>query len=114
MPTIVQIDQGDPGVTNRVVIDHGDPTTFTETAVTVGDSSAQALAANTSRAYLQIKNESATATVAFRLGATAAINTAGSITLGPGGSATYDTKCPTAAINMIASVASTPATILSA
>ncbi len=87
----------------------------TTTPVTAGASSTTWLAASTTRRFLQIKNESLSATVAFRLdGGTAAINTAGSITLVPGGSATYDSFVPTGAITGIASAASTPVTVESA
>lgn len=93
-------------------------------AVTVGTSSAQCLAANTGPGYrlIVIDNESATATIAFNVGGTAALNTAGSITLYP--SVTLngaDSRIIIAAppnttmhdpINCIASGASTPATIL--
>lgn len=81
-------------------------------AVTVGVASAQALAAGAATKYLQIFNASATATIACRLGAAAVLNGAGSITLPPQWAATWDGSfVPSDAVNCIASVASTPATI---
>jgi|GEM_PF-5583647 hypothetical protein len=86
------------------------------TATTLGTSSAQALAANTITGYrlIIIDNESATASIACTLNGTAALNTAGSITLAPqtrvviGGVPNVSIREP---LNCIASAASTPLTI---
>jgi len=87
------------------------PTTL---AVTVGTSSAQAMAADTGRSALYMCNASSTATVFWThnsFGA-AAMNTAGSLPL-PAQSCMYiDNTKDTDAINMIASAASTPVTIV--
>ncbi len=81
-------------------------------AVTVGASSAQALAAATATVFLDIVNESASATVACAFGATAVINGAGAITLPPLWHRSWEgTFVPTDAVNCIASAGSTPATI---
>lgn len=97
------------------------PGGLTVTAVSAGTASAQAVGANPRR-YLMISNESASASVAFAFGAsaTAALNTGGSITLGPapGPGSAYEYKYPSLvpddAIQMIASAASTPVTIIEA
>lgn len=89
----------------------------TITSATIGTSSAQALAASAGpRLFLSIDNESATATIACSFGGTAAANTAGSYTIAPGqtrtwGPAAADSPLNGAAVNCIASAASTPATI---
>lgn len=84
----------------------------TTTAATIGATSAQALAGGT-RKYLLIKNESASAFIACRFAGTAALNTAGSITLAPYAGFTWEgTFVPSDAINCIASAGSTPATIV--
>lgn len=91
------------------------PTTAaaTTTAVTVTNSSAQALAGG-SRKYLMIKNESASAFVACKFAGTAALNTAGSITLAPYSAFTWESSfVPNDAVNCISSVASSPATLVS-
>lgn len=86
--------------------------TGTYSPVTVGTSSAQALAAGSANKFLDIMNESATATIACAFGATAVINGAGSITFPPGWHRSWEgTFVPTDAVNCIASGASTPATI---
>lgn len=86
-------------------------------AVTVTNSSAQALAARTApQTSLNIKNESTTASIAFCLGSscTAAINTAGSVTIPPNQLYAFGPNyIPLDQINMISSVASSPATITS-
>lgn len=90
------------------------------TAVTIGTSSAQALAAPTNQGwrFLVIDNESTTATIACTFDGTAAINTAGSFTIPPESSSGTNRLIlgPFAAtihnaIDCIAS-ASAPATIL--
>lgn len=85
------------------------------TAVTVGTSSAQAVAAATRTARLAIQNVSASANIACALGATAALNTAGSWMIAPGQLLTFSdpTYTPGDAVNCIASAAGTPATVWS-
>lgn len=82
-------------------------------AVTVGVSSAQALAAVYARHYLHIWNDSTTATIACNLGGAAVINGAGSITIPPGMDNSWDGAAfvPPDQVNCIASSASTPVTI---
>lgn len=81
------------------------------TAVTVTNASAQAVGSH-ERYLLALDNESATATVACAFGATAAINTAGSFTIGPGQTRTWTgQRIPSDAINCISSVASSPLTV---
>lgn len=80
--------------------------------VTVTNTSTEMVPAGTAIVFLQIKNESPTATIACNLGLPAVINGAGSITLTPGGSATWDgSYVPGDAVNCISSAASSPATI---
>jgi len=70
------------------------------------------LAAGQASIFLDLVNESATATVACALGATAVLNGAGSITLPPLWHRSWEgTFVPTDAVNCIASAGSTPATI---
>lgn len=92
--------------------------TRTITAATVTNSSTQMLAAVAgSRLFLSINNESTTATIACAFSATAAANTAGSYTIGPGntrtwGPGTYEIPgAPGGAVNCISSAATSPATI---
>ena len=85
----------------------------TTTAASVGVASAQALASGT-RVYLAFKNESTSAFVACTLEATAALNTAGSITLPPYASWAWEgSYIPSNALSCIASGAATPLTIVS-
>lgn len=85
----------------------------TTTAATVGTSSALALAGAT-RTYLMIKNESASAFISCKLAGTAALNTAGSITIAPYASISWEgSYVPSDAVNCIASASSTPATLVS-
>lgn len=84
-------------------------------AVTVGNSSAQVLAKGPRR-YLDIKNESATASIACNFGGTAALNTAGNYTIPPGWHKSWPDGgntnfVPSDTINCIASASSTPATL---
>lgn len=86
-----------------------------QNAVTVTNSSASLLAARTApQAALSVKNESTTASIAICFGSscTAALNTAGSITIGPGllwsASPGY---VPLDQIKGISSAATSPATI---
>lgn len=86
------------------------------TAVTVGTTSAQAAAAATRTERLSVKNESATASIAICLGTcTAALNSAGSITIAPGQLLTLsnDAYVPGDAVAAIASATSTPVTVWS-
>lgn len=81
-------------------------------AATIGASSAQVLAAGAAAVFLDIMNESTTATIACNFGGTAIINGAGSITIPPGWHRSWEgTFVPTEAVNCIASAASTPAAI---
>lgn len=85
----------------------------TTTSVSVGVSSAQALAGGT-RKYLSLANQSATAVVACALAGTAVLNAAGSLTLPPYSSYTWESSyVPSDAVNCIASAATTPLTIVS-
>jgi Zn-dependent alcohol dehydrogenase len=95
------------------VVTSPNSTTGSTTAVTVGTSSAQALAAAVSvRRFLAIDNESTTAAVACAFGATAALNTAGSWTIPPGMTRTWNgTFVPSDAVNCIAGAAGTPVTV---
>lgn len=88
------------------------------TAATVTNASTQMLApAGGSRLFLAIVNESAAATIACAFSATAAANTAGSYTIGPGltrvwGPGTNEVPgAPGGAVNCISSAATSPATI---
>lgn len=85
----------------------------TSTAVTVGVASALALAAG-GRDYLALINVSGSAFVSCNFGGAAVLNGAGSITLSPYQSFTWESSfAPNDAINCIASAAATPFTILS-
>lgn len=67
------------------------PRVFADTAVTVGTGSGAALAANPLRQALYVHNPSPSNNVAISLtGGTAAINTAGSWTLGPGAALVFE------------------------
>ena len=83
------------------------------TAVTVTNASAQCIASSQIRGGIIFHNPSATASIAIcptSFGA-AALNTAGSITIGPLGTITLDTLRSLDAFNAISSVASSPLTI---
>lgn len=81
-------------------------------AYTAGTSSAQARPELPARAYLRVKNESASATIAVAFGATAAaVNTAGCFTLAAGAALDWAYDCPSDAVNVIGSGAGTPVTI---
>lgn len=84
-------------------------------SVTIGTSSAQAIASEANgRRLLSIDNESATATIACSMGGTAALNAAGSFTIPPGMTRTWSgTAVPADAVNCISDTSSTPATIQS-
>lgn len=108
----VGIDQTTPGTTNAVT---PLPTNaaLTVDSKTVTNSSAAFLAASAATKYLFIKNESATASIALNFAnGTAALNTAGNITLTPGQWQEFTTFIPTGAITAISSAASSPATVL--
>ena len=64
-------------------------------------SSETLMAANTARRILIVVNESATAIAVNLTGGTAALNTAGSVTLSPGGNLVIDTYPPTSLIKVI-------------
>jgi hypothetical protein len=86
-------------------------------AASVGTASAQVLAAATGvgRRYLLIDNESATATIACTFDGAAALNTAGSWTIAPGGRLALGVGYGVSfsdSLNCIASADGTPATIL--
>lgn len=86
------------------------------TAVSAGVASAQALAAQP-RDYLMIANVSATATIYVAFAQAAAVNGAGSIVIGPGANIVWSLAeagglVPSDAINIIASAATTPVTII--
>lgn len=105
---------GPVGITNPLpVAILPSSTTGSAAAVTVGTSSAQALPpAALSRRFLAIDNESPTATVACAFGAAAAISSAGSFTIPPQNTRTWDgTFVPSDAVNCIASAGATPVTI---
>lgn len=78
---------------------------------TVGAASAQCLAAGTGYQFVQIQNTHATNTIACAWGATAVLNSAGSLQLGPGQPASWGPMTggiPSGALNCIASGANTP------
>lgn len=85
-----------------------------------GTAAALALAVDPTRQFLQIQNNHATQQVGYTLdGSTPVLGAAGTFVLaggagGAGGSATYDTFIPTGAVNIIASGATTPVTVISA
>jgi hypothetical protein len=80
------------------------------TAKTVTNSSTQMLGA-AARSYLSIDNASSTATIACAFGGTAALNTAGSYTIGPNQTRVWSPgTAPQTAVNCISSAASSPAT----
>lgn len=86
------------------------------TPVTAGIASAQALGAQT-RDYLMIANVSATATIYVAFTIAAVVNGAGSFVLGPGAVIQWvggdgAAFVPSDAINIIASAAATPVTII--
>lgn len=85
------------------------------TNVTAGVASAQALAAQP-RDYLMIANVSAAATIYVAFTQAAAVNGAGSIVIGPGLNIQWPSSdygyVPSDAINIIASAAATPVTII--
>jgi len=90
-------------------------TYFVTTSVTVGTSSAQALGVDPNRSYLMMCNLSATATVFWSTltNGAAVVNGAGSIPLlSQSCTPPFDGIKFTDGINMIASAASTPVTIL--
>jgi len=79
---------------------------------TIGATSASCVTAGAASTFLDIVNESATATIAFNVGGTAVINGAGSITLPPLWHRSYENSfVPTDIVNCIASAGATPATI---
>jgi hypothetical protein len=100
-------DTNPPGVTTT-------PNTGTGaySSATIGASSGALIAAGTAHIFLDIINDSATASMACSFGGTAIINGAGSITLGPLGHRSWEGSfVPSDAVNCIASAGSTPATV---
>lgn len=78
---------------------------------TVGTSSGSCLAASTANNFLQIQNTSVSAAEACAFGASAVLNSSGSIQLAPGQSASWGPNTggvPTGALNCIAASASSP------
>jgi len=86
----------------------------TTVAVTVGTSSAQALAADTGRSALYLCNASAATVIFWSQGSfgAAAMNAAGSLPLLAQSCVLIDGTRDTDSINMIAGAVSTPATIV--
>jgi hypothetical protein len=81
-------------------------------AVTVTGTSTQVLAANPARRLLAIDNESTTATIACAFGIPAALYTAGSWTVPPSLTRTWNSSyVPAEALNCISSSGPSPATI---
>jgi len=81
-------------------------------AVSIGTTSAQALASSTAKVFLDIVNAGATATIACAFGTTAIINGSGSITIPPNWHRSWEGSfVPSDAVNCIASASSSPATI---
>jgi len=81
--------------------------TLTHTVASVGVSSAQALAANTSRRYLKLINDHATQVIYCKFGVTAVVNEGIRINAA-GGVVTFEDLMPMTALNCIATGASTP------
>ena len=78
----------------------------------IGTSSAQALPASVASLFLDITNQSTYAVIACAFGQAAVISGAGSFTLQPGASKTFQGSfVPTDALNCISTYAATPATI---
>ena len=76
--------------------------TYTDRSIAnLSGSSETLMAANTARRILIVVNESATAIAVNLTGGTAALNTAGSVTLSPGGNLVIDTYPPTSLIKVI-------------
>jgi len=89
---------------------------ITTIAITVGTSSSQAMAQTSSRAYLDIVNNSYYATICINLGSAASISgtqcSAGEYTLLPLQSKKFDGSfVPSSSIYLISSLDSTPVTI---
>ena len=84
------------------------------TAATIGVTSAQVLAADSTRkSTLAIQNVSTTATIACSFSGAAALNTAGSFTIQPSSMLSFSTNyVPQEAMTCISSAASTPATVI--
>ena len=85
--------------------------TVTDASATVGTSSTTLRAACSRRMLLVIHNASTATAIAVNLsGGTAAINTAGSITMAAGATMYLDTSIPSNAITVIAASVGTPVT----
>jgi hypothetical protein len=108
----VGISQTTPGTTNKVALGALPRAARNTPGCTVGTSSGTCLAATTAVTFLQIQNTSTTNTVACNIvGGTAVLNSATSIQLAVGQSASWGPNTggvPSGAINCIASGASTP------
>ncbi len=84
----------------------------TMVSTTVGTAAATALAANAGRNYFFIENVHATQSLAFTTDGTTPVINGNGFTLGPLGSFTCDTFCPTGVITVIGSASSTAYSIL--
>lgn len=81
-------------------------------SASIGTTAAAVLQQGTTRVFLDIVNESSTATVACAFGSTPTINGAGSITLPPLWHRSWENNfIPTDAIYCVSSASSTPVTI---
>jgi hypothetical protein len=106
------IDQTTPGTTNKVTVGALPRAARNTPGCTVGATSGTCLAAATAITFLQIQNTSTANTVACNIvGGTAVLNSATSVQLAVGQSASWGPNTggvPSGAINCIASGASTP------
>lgn len=105
------ISQATPGTTNNVTVSPLPRAARNFPGCTVGASSAQCLAANTAQSFLQVENTSASASIACAFGTAAVLNSATSFQIAAGQGASWGPNTsgvPTAALNCIASGASTP------
>ena len=95
------------------VLTYAVSTSGTTAPVTLGATSTQVIAGSVNgRRFLAIDNESVTATVACAFGATAALNSAGSWTIPPGMTRTWNGGfVPSDTVNCIASAAGTAVTV---
>lgn len=85
---------------------------LTDASTTLSSSSVPILAADSLRGMLLIHNPSAAASVAVNLtGGTAAISTAGSVTLGPLATLLFQDAVPTSAVSAISNSTAVPITV---
>lgn len=91
----------------------GTPISLTDRSgtITAGGTAQQAAAANASRTFLMITNPSATATLYFSTTGTAAVETAGSTAVGPGGGYVFDVRVPVGAVSVIGATTGQPFTV---